>query len=108
MTLKEYLSILDEFGLNLANFRYVNDYKKDPRKYYCATFSLHPEETKIVMSLSWYGDYLISQKEFKKICSNKKFCFTKEQDEYYEGQYELRKKQKEIEERMRLLEKDFE
>lgn len=84
------------------------DYKKDPRKYYCATFSLHPEETKIVMSLSWYGDYLISQKEFKKICSNKKFCFTKEQDEYYEGQYELRKKQKEIEERMRLLEKDFE
>lgn len=85
-----------------------HEYKKDPRKYYCATFSLHPEETKIVMSLSWYGDYLISQKEFKKICSNKKFCFTKEQDEYYEGQYELRKKQKEIEERMRLLEKDFE
>ena len=84
------------------------DYKKDPRKYYCATFSMHPEETKIVMSLSWYGDYLISQKEFKKICSNKNFCFTKEQDEYYEGQYELRKKQKEIEERMKLLEKDFE
>lgn len=26
MTLKEYLSILDEFGLNLAHFRYVNDY----------------------------------------------------------------------------------
>ena len=26
MTEKEYLSILDEFGLKLADFRYVNDY----------------------------------------------------------------------------------
>lgn len=84
------------------------EYKKDTRKYYCATFSLHPEETKIVMSLSWYGDFIISQNEFKKICNNKNFCFTKEQDEYYEGLYELRKKQKEIEERMKMLEKDFE
>ena len=60
------------------------------------------------MSLSWYGDYLISQKEFKKICSNKNYCFTKEQDDYYEGQYELKKKQNEIEERVKMLEKDFE
>lgn len=91
-----------------SSFDNEYDYKKDPRKYYCATFSQHPEETKIVMSLSWYGDYLISQKEFKKICSNRNFCFTKEQDEYYEGQYKLRKKQKEIEERMKMLEHDFE
>ena len=35
-----------------SSFDNEYDYKKDPRKYYCATFSQHPEETKIVMSLS--------------------------------------------------------
>ena len=85
------------------------DFKKDPRKYYVVTFYLHPEETMIVMKLSCgYGEYLIKQSIFKKMCNNENFAFSKEQDEYYESQYELKKKQKEIEERMKLLEKDFE
>lgn len=84
------------------------DYNKDPREYYVVSFYLHPEETsKIIMDLH-IGEYIISQNELKKICSNKNFCFTKEQDEYYKCQYELKKKQKEIEERMKMLEKDFE
>ena len=83
------------------------DYKKDPRKYYFVKFYLHPEETMIVMNFMGY-EFLLKQSTFKKMCNVEHFAFTKQQEEYYKGQCELMKKQKEIEERMRLLEKDFE
>lgn len=83
------------------------DYKKDPRKYYFVSFYLHPEETMIVMKLMGY-EFLLKQSTFKKMCNDEHFAFTKHQEEYYKGQCELKKKQKEIEERMKLLEKDFE
>lgn len=83
------------------------DYKKDPRKYYFVKFYLHPEETIIVMNFMGY-EFLLKQSTFKKMCNVEHFAFTKQQEEYYKCQCELMKKQKEIEERMRLLEKDFE
>ena len=83
------------------------DYKKDPRKYYFVKFYLHPEETMIVMNFMGY-EFLLKQSTFKKMCNVEHFAFIKQQEEYYKGQCELMKKQKEIEERMRLLEKDFE
>ena len=81
-------------------------YKKDPREYHVVSFYLHPEEMMIVMKLMGY-EFLLKQSTFKKMCNDEHFAFTKQQEEYYKGQCELKKKQKEIEERMKLLEKDF-
>ena len=83
------------------------DYKKDPREYYIVSFYLHPEETMIAMNFMGY-EFLLKQSTFKKMCNLEHFAFTKQQEEYYKGQCELKKKQKEIEERIKLLEKDFE
>lgn len=83
------------------------DYKKDPRKYYFVSFYLHPEETMIAMNFMGY-EFLLKQSTFKKMCNVEHFAFTKQQEKYYISQCELKKKQKEIEERIKLLEKDFE
>lgn len=83
------------------------DYKKDPREYHFVSFYLHPEETMIVMIFLGY-EFLLKQSTFKKMCNVEHFAFTKQQEEYYKGQCELKKKQKEIEERMKFLENDFE
>lgn len=88
-------------------FEFDDAYKKDKREYYLVTFSLHPEETKIVMNVYGVDKFNLNQKEFIKICNNKDFTFSKQQHLTYQSIIELKRKKREQEDKLYNLNKDF-